>query len=330
MRTRDRLLISLSGLALTLLAGTVGYHWLEGMTAFESLYMTVITIATVGFSELKPLSDAGRVLTMGLIALGVTIGGYMISMLMQIIVQGELVKALGRRKVERKIAELRDHIIICGFGRIGQIIGQELCRDNIGFIVIDEKPEAIAKAEMAGYLALQMDATTEEALVRAGILQARGLVTSVQSDADNVFITLTARGLRPDIYILSRASELKNEEKLRRAGASLVVSPYLIGGRRMAQVLKRPTVVDFIDIATTDSRLGLMIEEARVGPTSPLIGKNLVQSNLRRDYGVIIAAIKRASSEMIFNPTPSETLSSGDVIVVLGKREDLKRMADVL
>lgn len=330
MRTRDRLLICLGSLVLTLLCGTLGYRWLEGMTPFESLYMTVITIATVGFAEIKPLSDAGRLLTMGLIALGVTLGGYTIGMLMQIIVQGELLKAFGRRKVERKIAELHDHIIICGFGRIGQIIAQELLRDTIGFIVIDQKPETIAKAEMAGYLALQMDATTEEALVRAGILQARGIVTSVQSDADNVFITLTARGLRPDIYILSRASELKNEEKLRRAGASQVVSPYLIGGRRMAQVLKRPTVVDFIDIATTDTRLGLMMEEAVVGPESPLIGKSLVESNLRRDYGVIIVAIKRASSEMVFNPTSDATLHRGDVIIVLGKREDLKRMADVL
>jgi len=325
-----RLRISLTLFVLTLLFGTTGYHLSEGMTLFDSLYMTAITISTVGFSEIKPLSQLGRVITMMIIVLGIAIGGYTLSMLVQMVVEGELTKVLGRRKLEKKIARMKNHFIICGFGRIGQTISRELHEDEIPFLVLDTHSEVFSQAEHAGYLGLQGDATTEETLLRAGILQARGIVTVVQSDADNVFITLTARGLRSDIFILSRASEAKNEEKLRRAGANQVVSPYLIGGQRMAHVLKRPTVVDFIDLATTSSNLGLMIEEACVGTASSLIGKNLVESNLRRDYGVIIVAIKRPSGEMVFNPTSMERLQEGDVIVVLGKREDLKRMNAVL
>ena len=175
-----------------------------------------------------------------------------------------------------------------------------------------------------------MDATSEEALLKAGIMEARGLVTAVNSDANNVFITLTAKGLRPDIFVLARASEEKNEKKLIKAGATRVISPYLIGARRMAQVLRRPTVVDFIDIAMMGNHLGLIMEEARLSTNSSLVGKSLIDSYLRRDYGVIIVAIKKTSGEMIFNPMPSETLEAGDVIVAIGKKEDLKRMNTVM
>jgi len=166
--------------------------------------------------------------------------------------------------------------------------------------------------------------------VQTGIMKAKGIVTVVNSDANNVFITMTAKSLRPDIFVMARASEEKNENKLIRAGATRVVSPYLIGGRRMAQMLKRPTVVDFIDIAMMGSHLGLMMEEARVGEKSNLIGKNLIDSYLRRDYGVIIVAIKKMSGDMIFNPLPTQKLEAGDVIVVIGKKEDLKRMNAVM
>jgi voltage-gated potassium channel len=161
-------------------------------------------------------------------------------------------------------------------------------------------------------------------------MNAKGIATAVNSDANNVFITMTAKSLRPDIFVLARASEEKNEDKLVRAGASRVVSPYMIGARRMAQMLKKPTVVDFIDIAMMGSHLGLMMEEAKIGPKSNLIGKNLIDSQLRKDFGVIIVAIKKISGDMIFNPMPSETLEAGDVIVVIGKREDLLRMSTVM
>jgi voltage-gated potassium channel len=232
--------------------------------------------------------------------------------------------------LEKHISALKGHFIICGYGRIGKVICRELQAENIPFVVIEKDRSKIEVLEDQGYLYIHMDATSEEALIAAGIKNARGIVPAVRSDANNVFITLTAKGLQPEIFVLSRASDEKNEAKLKRAGAQRVVSPHLIGGRRMAQVLKRPTVVDFIDIAMMESHLGLMMEEAKIGPNSDLIGKTLIESQLRQDFGVIIVAIKKPTDEMIFNPIPSERLEAGDVIVVMGKKEDLKRMTEVL
>jgi voltage-gated potassium channel len=327
---RKRIRNSLSLLALTLAFGTLGFYIFEDMPLFDAFYMTIITISTVGFSEIKPLSSIGRIITILIISTGITIGAYTIGMLLRMLVEGELSRTFGRKKLEKSISVLKAHWIICGFGRIGTIICQELQSENIPFVVIEEDPSRNEELENEGYLYINMDATSEEALIKAGIMQARGIVTALGSDANNVFITLTAKGLQPDIFVLSRASDIKNEAKLIKAGASRVVSPYLLGGRRMAEVLKRPTVVDFIDIAMANKHLGLMMEEGRVGSRSNLIGKNLIDSRLRQDYGVIIVAIKRASGEMIFNPTPSDTLDEGDVIVVIGKKKDLIRMSEIL
>ncbi|MEE9495857.1 MAG: potassium channel protein [Desulfobacterales bacterium] len=300
--------------------GTCGYYFVEQMPLFEAFYMTIITISTVGYAEILPLSQAGRVLTIIIIVLGITVGAYTIGLLVRAFIEGEMIKIFGRRKVQKQISELKDHYIVCGFGRIGRIISNELAADDIDFVVIEQDSAIIEKIESKNYLFLEMDATSEEALLKAGIMKAKGIATALRSDANNVFITLTAKGLRPDIYILARASHENNEDKLSRAGASRVVSPHLIGGKRMAQVLKRPTVVDFIDIATMGNSLGLMMEEATVGNGSGLIGKNLVDSNLRKDFGVIIVAIKKMAGNMIFNPMPSETLEIGDGIVVIGKK----------
>jgi voltage-gated potassium channel len=310
--------------------GTFGYYGVEHMPLFDALYMTVITVSTVGFSEIQPLSPYGRVITMVVIAASITIGGYSLAIIARGIIEGELRKSFERRKVEKHIHSLKDHFIICGFGRIGRIICKELYESDIKFVVIEHDPEAARTLREKKYLFLQMDATTDEALMAAGIMTAKGLVTAVSSDANNVFITLTAKGIRSDIYVLSRTSDVKNEDKLKRAGANRVVSPYYLGARRMAQVLKQPTVVDFIDIATMGNKLGLMIDEARIRPGSALVGKNLIESNLRKDFGVIIVSIKRPSGEMIFNPMPSEKLQAEDVLVVLGKRDDVKRMGEVM
>ena len=310
--------------------GTCGYYFVEHMPLFEAFYMTIITLSTVGFSEVIPLSQTGRSITVIIIILGISVGAYTIGMLVRALVEGELVKIFGRRKVQKQISGLKNHFIICGFGRIGRIVCSELDADHIDFIVIEQDPSVIEQIEARKYLYLDMDATTEEALMQAGIMEAKGIVTAVNSDANNVFITMTAKSLRPDVFVLARASEEQNEAKLFRAGATRVVSPYLIGGRRIAQMLKKPTVVDFIDIAMMGSHLGLMMEEAIIGDKSSLIDKNLIDSHLRKDYGVIIVAIKKVSGDMIFNPMPSEKLDGGDVIVVLGKKEDLKRMRTVL
>jgi voltage-gated potassium channel len=310
--------------------GTFGYYLVEKMPLFDAFYMTIITISTVGFSEIRPLTPLGRTITLFVIVFGISVGTYTIGILVRVFVEGELVKIFGRRKVQKQVSELTDHFIVCGFGRIGRIICKELAEDNYDFVVIEQDPAAVEEIEAKKYLYLVMDATTEEALLQVGIMKARGIVTVVNSDANNVFITMTAKSLRPDIFVLARATDEKNEGKLVRAGATRVVAPYLIGGRRMAQMLKKPTVVDFIDIAMMGSHLGLMMEEAKVGQNSGLIGKNLIDSHLRKDFGVIIVAIKKMTGDMIFNPMPSETLAAGDVIVVIGKKEDLKRMSAVM
>ena len=310
--------------------GTVGYYIFEEMPLFEAFYMTIITISTVGFSEIRPLTVVGRSITLVVIVLGISVGTYTIGIIVRWFVEGELSKIFGRRKLQKQMADLKNHFIICGFGRIGRIICQELYEDNIEFVVIEQNASVIEEIAAEKYLFLEMDATSEEALMAAGILKAKGLVTAVNSDANNVFITLTAKGLRPDIFVLARSSEEKNEAKLNKAGATKVVSPYMIGARRMAHVLKRPTVVDFIDIATMGNRLGLIMEEALIDSKSRFTGKNLIDSRLRQDFGVIIVAIKKLSGEMIFNPMPLETLEAGDVIVLIGKKDDLKRMNEIL
>ena len=325
-----RLKISLWLLAAIMAFGTFGYHAFEGMPLFDAFYMTLITISTVGFGEIVPLSTVGRFITVAIIVVGISTLTYTLGQVLKIFVEGELSRILGRRKLENRIQALKDHYIICGYGRIGQIVTRELATEKIPFVVIEQNPAKLDLMEKDGVLYLQMDATTEDTLIKAGIEHARGLVTAVTSDADNVFITLTARGLCSDLFILARASEQKNEDKLRRAGASRVVCPYLIGGRRMAQQLTRPTVIDFIDTAMMERNMGLRMEEAMIGADCPLAGRNLIESRLRQEYGVIIVAIKPRSGEMIFNPLPTQQLTAGDVIVLIGKEQELGRLRKIL
>ncbi|MCP4136120.1 MAG: potassium channel protein [bacterium] len=317
-------------LNITAFFGIAGFYFVEGMSFFDAVYMTIITISTVGFQEVRPLSGAGRVITIMIISIGITIGAYTIGTFIRMLIEGELKKSYGRRRVEKKISQLKDHIIVCGFGRIGKMICDELHYHKKSFVVIESDPDAIEQLETDRYLYLPMDATMDESIIQARIEHARALVTAVRSDADNVFITLTAKGIRPDIFILARASDPSSEIKLKRAGASRVVCPYLIGGQRMAHVLIRPTVVDFIDIAIMEDHLGLRMEEALIKPGSPLIGKNLIENNLRKEFGVIIVLIKKYSGKMIFNPQPAEILEANDMIVVLGEKENMERMNKVI
>ena len=306
--------------------GTLGYATVDHMSLFDAFYMTIITISTVGFSEIRPLSPAGRVITIIIIVTGISLGTYTLGLLVRIFVEGELQFYLGRRKLRKQLSDLKNHYIVCGFGRIGRIVSEELAAAHIPFVVIEQNTDKADELEKNGYLYLNLGATTEEALRQAGIMTAKGVVTAVRSDAHNVFITLTAKDLRPDIFVLSRTSDTNNEKKLLRAGATRVVAPYQIGGRRMAQVLKSPTVIDFIDTALMNTSLDLAIEEVLISPESEYDGRTLVESNIRRDFGIIMVAIKKASGKMIFNPLPTEKLVGGDVAVVIGKREELERL----
>ena len=325
-----KLRISLLLLLFIIVFGTAGYTLSEGMTVFDSFYMTLITISTVGFGEIVPLTHTGRIITVFIIISGISLLTYSLGQVARIFVEGEIRKIFGRRKLEKQISSLTGHFIVCGFGRIGAVICQELADEDISFIVLEQDHTRVEKLESIHYLYIDGDATNETTLLQAGLQRAKGLVTAVSSDADNVFITLTAKGLRPDIFVLSRAADLKNEGKLLRAGASRVVCPYNIGGSRMAQILRKPTVVDFLDATMMSGDLGLNMVEALVQPGSGLVGKSLVESNLRRDFGAIIVAIKKVTNEMVFNPGPMAVIEAGDVVVAIGKKDDMIRMRKVM
>ncbi|PHR29802.1 MAG: potassium channel protein [Desulfotalea sp.] len=321
-----KLRIALFLLIATIGFGTGGYVIFEGMPPFEAFYMTLITISTVGFSEVRPLSDIGRGITIIIIILGISLLTYTLGQVARIVVEGELRKILGRRKLEKQIAGLKGHYIICGYGRIGSIIADELLAAGFSIIVLDNDPERVASLEAANILYLCRDATLDETLVEAGLERAVGLITAVSSDANNVFISLSAKELRPDIFILARASDESNKSKLLRAGASKVVCPYQIGGKRMAEIIHKPTVIDFLEQVMMNEELDLQIEEAQINEGSPIEGATLVGSKLRQKYGVIIVAIKRKSGKMVFNPGPDETFLNGDVLVVIGKKPELLKM----
>jgi len=311
--------ISIFILALLVSAGTAGYMVIEGWVFLDALYMTIITLGTVGFKEVHDLGNAGKLFTIVLIVFGVSVLGYIVGSLAQIMFEGQIQRIIGRKKVERKIEALQDHYIICGFGRIGALICREFAAKPIPFLVIEKHPEVHEKLHHEEYLHIRGDATEDETLLRAGIKRAKGLISVVTSDTENVYITLTARGLNPDLYILARSGEEGSDIKLKRAGANKVVSPYLIGGSRMAQAILRPNVVDFIEIATGREHLDLQMEEIQIPEKSAFIGENLVTSGFRKETGVIIVGIKKASGKMVFNPNPHTKIETLDTLIVLGE-----------
>jgi len=322
-----RLKILLLMLLLIIAGGVIGYRLLEDLSFLDALYMTIITISTVGFREVKDLSLAGRILTIVLIVFGVGTAFLVFVNITQWVVEGELRQILGRRRVEKKIERLQDHHILCGFGRVGRLIAREFSHQRVPFVLIEEDGEALARHQWDELLFIQGDATEEETLIQAGVQRAKGLITALPSDAENLLITLTARDLNPNIYIVARGGEQEgSERKLERAGANKVISPYHIGGLRMAHAILKPTVVDFMEIATHSESLELEMEEIQIDPTSSLAGLALKDSGIRQEHGVIIVAIKKGSGRMIFNPAPEILMEPGDRLVALGEPEEMKRL----
>jgi voltage-gated potassium channel len=318
-------IISIAILLMILFFGTTGYMVIEESSLTDAIYMTVISITTVGFSEVIPLSPAGKYFTIFIIFSGVGLFLFFVSLITKAVVEGGLKTFLGRRYMEKKLADLRDHYIVCGFGRIGKVISKILHENRRTFVIIENNPEEIRVIEDLGYLVLQGDSTSDDILQKAHIDDARALIAVTSSDADNVYIILSARVLKPDIYILARSSGKKGaESKLLRSGANKVFSPYEIGARRMAQSLVRPTVIDFIDLTVHDGELGLRLEELRVSEKATFTNKSLMESGIRSEYDLIVVAIKREKGEMLFNPNPSTELLAGDILVVLGEHDNIQ------
>ena len=318
-------------LTLVVSIGTVGYMILEKWNFLDSLYMTVITLTTVGFSEVHPINEQGRILTMTILVSGLGVVGYLVGTLTQILVEGQLLRIMGRKKLERQIEKLKDHIIICGYGRVGRIICEEIYRSKpTPLVVIDSNSTVTARIEEDGHLYLLGDATEEQCLLRAGIRSAKGLATALDSEADNVYITLTAKGLKPNLFIIARAGRIGSEKKLLQAGANHVVSPHQIGGYRMAQALLRPNVTEFIDFATHDPGAGMGMEEIPVRPNSKLTDVALVDSGIRKELDLIIVAIKKVDGTMLFNPASHTTIQIGDTLIALGQRSSLIKLEQLL
>jgi voltage-gated potassium channel len=283
--------------------------------------MTVITLSTVGFKEVGDLSTSGRLFTIILIIGGVGTVLYALGKGARFILEGELQEAFGRRILEKKVKGLKDHYIICGFGRMGKIIGKELKNRGVEFIAIEKNPIPYEKEEM---LILEGDATQDDVLKESGIEKAKGLITVLSTDAENLYVVLSAKGLNPGLYIVARAGEEGSEQKLLRAGADRVISPYLIGGLRIAHTVLKPAVVDFIEFATKAGNIDLQMEEITIPESSGLIGLTLDQCGMGRELGIIVVAIKRATGEMRFNPTFRTTIKLGDTLIVLGEVSKLK------
>lgn len=305
--------------------GTAGYCWIEGWGLLDSLYMVVITLATIGYGETHPLTQEGRLFTLFLVVAGVSVATYTVGTLTRMIVEGEVQVLLGKRRLMTRIRKLKDHYIICGFGRIGSLVADEFLRRPLPFVVIERNDQKVV-GQPPEYPIIQGDATEEKVLLEAGIERARGLVTVLHSDADNLFVTLTARELNPDLFIIARYEEPRSERKLLRAGADKVVSPYIIGGTRMAMAVLRPAVIDFIELATASENLGLQMEEVLLLNGSPLVGTTLAETKIRRTFNVIIVAIKRTGGHMEFNPSADAVLNEGDKLIAIGEREDLRRL----
>ncbi|BAU24069.1 potassium transporter TrkA [Caldimicrobium thiodismutans] len=327
MEPKKLLLLGIFWLSTLIFGGTLGYIIIEGANPFDALYMTVITITTIGYEEYVPLSTAGRIFTIFLALGGVGFFFYILAVFSEIVVKNT-VENLWGKKMEKQIAKLKDHCILCGFGRIGRYI-YEFIHQEIPMVVIEKNSEILKELKEKGILHLEGDATSEEILIKAGIERAKYLVAVLGEDAENVYIVLTARNLNPQLYIVARADNPRVEKKLLQAGANRVLSPYVIGARKMALSLLKPNVMDFMEIASPELQMDLQIEEIFVEEGSTLAHKTILESKIREQTNAIILAIKRRSGEMVFNPSSQEKILPGDILIALGERKKLEILSDL-
>jgi len=303
--------------------GSVGYHLIEGWSIWRSFYVTILAITTV---ELPTLSRGAQAFTVVLLLAGVGSALYTFTLLATVVVEGGLPKRLQKRRQERMLEKIKDHFIICGYGRIGSIVAQEFHRQGMLYVVIERDPDRVHAAMDAGALAVEADASREEVLKRVGVERARGLIAAMGTDAENVYAVLSARLMQPELFIVGRAETEDATIKLKRAGANRVISPYMIGAVQIAQTALRPAVVDFVELATTSGNMELAMEQIAIGGGSALADHSIVDANLRQRYGVIVVGIQRQNGKMDFNPEPETVMRASDKLVVLGRPDSLKEL----
>lgn len=310
--------------------GGVGYWIIEGWSWLDAFYMAVITVTTVGFGEIYPLSPVGRVFTTVLIVLGVASITYAFSALTNYVIAGELGGILERRRMARRVNSLRDHYIVCGFGRVGHQVCSELMREGQPLVVVDADLPSVEQVSSQSYPVVIGDAGDDQVLQEAGIERARGLVAAVDSDAANLLVVLSARALNPDLYIVARANLEDTEAKLLRAGADRVISPYSLGGRRMALMLIHPDVVDFLDVVMHDESLELFLEDLTVGHGCTLDQCSIGEARIRKVTGANILGLKREEEKIVISPEASTVLYPGDVLIALGTRQQLESLSELV
>jgi voltage-gated potassium channel len=315
---------------LLVLSGTAGYMLLERWGPLDALYMTITTLTTVGYNEVHPLSYSGRIYTIVLIVLGVGYFLYVVGAVIQFMVEGRVRVILGRRRLDRKLAFMKNHYIICGFGRIGNVICQKLKREHIDIVVIEKNEAHVEMLDAQRLAYICGDAGNEAVLIKAGIHRAKALIAALATDTDNVFLVLTARQLAPALKIVARAESEGAKAKLFAAGANSVEAPYETGAATMAQRILRPTVTNFLDLAFTREHKDIQMEEIPVVAQSLLNGLTLKDSGIRQTYNLIIIAIKKEDDQMIFNPSFESRLSTGDTVIAVGEPTNLSRLRQVL
>ena len=326
-RALSRLGLAAGTLLALVILGTAGYHLLADMTLVDAFYMTVITISTVGFGEIAPLGPAGRLFTVGLILAGAVLAAFSLSIAVDVVLSGDWTAYFEHRRRQAMLAKLSVHTIICGYGRMGRHVADELHAQRRSFVVMDPMPEKIERVRQTGYLALQGNGANEADLRNAGIERARSLVATANSDAENVFIVLTARSLRPDMVIVARANYDDSEEKLLRAGASRVIQPYRLSGRRMAAVLERPGVADFLDEVMHANTLELLIDQIDLAPGAALAGHTLGSATLRSRFGLTVLALRVPGGRFDTTPGANTILEPGISLIALGTPEQLQALA---
>jgi voltage-gated potassium channel len=329
-RFRKRFILIASALVVTQLGGTLGFILIDHYPPFDAFYMTLITISTVGYGEVHPLSHAGRIFNSFLIFFGVTIMLLAVGGMTQAIIELELNQYFGKRRTKKMIDRLQGHYIVCGFGRVGRGAAAELQRAGVPFLVVDRSEDRVEWAMKLGMLAVLADATDDQTLADAGVQRAKGLIATLQSDADNLFVILSAKAIKPTLQVSARIASEQSEKKMRLAGADYVFAPYDMTGNRMAQVMLKPHVSQFIDFTTKGMGLNVGIEQVRVPATSGLASKTLQQMQIRRDLGVIVLAIRKSDGRMLFNPPAEAEIEGGDYLIAMGETDNLNKLAQML
>ncbi|MDP2305720.1 MAG: potassium channel protein [Pseudomonadota bacterium] len=318
MLIRGPILLASLALLAVLVLGTFGYVAIEGWAPFDAFWMVVITLTTIGFGEVHPLSNAGRLFTLGVIVAGVGIGTYTMTQVTQLIIEGKMGEGLRARRRSRRMDALRDHYIVVGYGRLGQTIVEELLASGCEVCVIEKDASSIARVEALGHPTVEGDGANDDVLRSAGVMRARGIAIAVSSSAEAVFVTLSARELNPELNIVTRVADSEHAVKARRAGATSVVSPHTMGGWRMAHGLVRPHASSFLDLATLASHAEILLEEFQVPADSPVVGGSLGSLRLGEQHGVLVVAIRRADGRMIATPHATEVLATGDILIAIG------------